>query len=291
MLPLKPVPVRLGARLVSDSAFANPASACLVQVPDGLLRLSAPPRCRRLCHTRGLRQVPERLCKGLKIDGLVECNSTVRLVRRGTHGVGHVLDVQRANGEKFSWECDAVAVCSGNHENPHVPAIPGIEHVPSVMHSSMFKTRAQFGKDTHVVVCGAGETGMDIAHLAVTAPTASVTLCHRDGFFCAPKVCLRSIGPLKPRVALTRMGVLLDHPDAVASRPEAAEPAQQTGRHVSGEPVRHRVRPPGPPEESAPLARVRSVDKEDACTHLRHGGGPRPVGGPDQQRAPQRRLQ
>ncbi|GJN84599.1 hypothetical protein PLIIFM63780_008160 [Purpureocillium lilacinum] len=126
--------------------------------------------------------------KAFKIDGLVECNSTVRLVRRGTHGVGHVLDVQRANGEKFSWECDAVAVCSGNHENPHVPAIPGIEHVPSVMHSSMFKTRAQFGKDTHVVVCGAGETGMDIAHLAVTAPTASVTLCHRDGFFCAPKI-------------------------------------------------------------------------------------------------------
>ncbi|KAJ6439463.1 dimethylaniline monooxygenase [Purpureocillium lavendulum] len=126
--------------------------------------------------------------KAFKIDGLIECNARVQLVRRGLNGVGHILDVKRTNGDEFSWECDAVAVCSGNHENPHMPEIPGIERVPTVMHSSRFKTRAQFGKDKHVIVCGAGETGMDIAHLAVTAPTASVTLCHRDGFFCAPKI-------------------------------------------------------------------------------------------------------
>jgi hypothetical protein len=29
---------------------------------------------------------------------------------------------------------------------------------------------------------------MDLAYLAVTSPTKSVTLSHRDGFLCAPKV-------------------------------------------------------------------------------------------------------
>jgi dimethylaniline monooxygenase (N-oxide forming) len=29
---------------------------------------------------------------------------------------------------------------------------------------------------------------MDMAHLAVTSPTKSVTVCHREGFFCGPKV-------------------------------------------------------------------------------------------------------
>jgi cation diffusion facilitator CzcD-associated flavoprotein CzcO len=83
-----------------------------------------------------------------------------------------------------------VAVCTGIHFTPNIPHIPGLETVPLVLHSSQLKTREQFGSNTHVVVMGAGETGMDIAHLAVTAKTASVTLCHREGFFCAPKVGL-----------------------------------------------------------------------------------------------------
>jgi dimethylaniline monooxygenase (N-oxide forming) len=39
-----------------------------------------------------------------------------------------------------------------------------------------------------VLILGSGETGMDLAYLAVTSPTKSVTLSHRDGFLCAPKV-------------------------------------------------------------------------------------------------------
>jgi len=38
------------------------------------------------------------------------------------------------------------------------------------------------------VVLGAGETAMDVSHLAVTSPTKSVTMCHRDGWFYAPKI-------------------------------------------------------------------------------------------------------
>lgn len=56
-----------------------------------------------------------------------------------------------------------------------------------VIHSSDFKKRQQFGIDKNILIVGSGETGMDIAHLAITSPTKSVTLCHRDGFLCAPK--------------------------------------------------------------------------------------------------------
>lgn len=120
------------------------------------------------------------------IWGSIECSSKVeRLSRTGT---GHAVKIVRANGESDEWECDAVAVCSGLHVNPRIPNIPGIDKVPIVLHSSQFKSREQLGKGANVVVLGAGETAMDMAHLAVTAPTKSVALCHRAGFFCAPKI-------------------------------------------------------------------------------------------------------
>jgi len=71
---------------------------------------------------------------------------------------------------------------------PNIPQIPGLENVEKVMHSSQFKERRQFGVDKNILIVGSGETGMDIAYLAITSPTKSVTLCHRDGFLCAPKV-------------------------------------------------------------------------------------------------------
>ena len=66
----------------------------------------------------------------------------------------------------------------------------GIENVPTSFHSSAFKERKQFGIDNNIMILGSGETGMDLAYLAVTSPTKSVTLCHRDGFLCAPKVSI-----------------------------------------------------------------------------------------------------
>lgn len=63
-----------------------------------------------------------------------------------------------------------------------------MERIPTVIHSSEFKSKKQFGVDQNVLIVGSGETGMDIAHLAVTGDTKSVTLCHRDGFYLAPKV-------------------------------------------------------------------------------------------------------
>jgi dimethylaniline monooxygenase (N-oxide forming) len=92
-------------------------------------------------------------------------------------------------GKTESWDCDAVAICSGLHIDPFMPSIPGIENVPQVIHSAEFKLRKDFGVDKHVMILGAGETAMDLGHLAVTSPTKSVTICHRDGFYYAPKVC------------------------------------------------------------------------------------------------------
>ncbi|KAL6920442.1 hypothetical protein ACHAPO_011631 [Fusarium lateritium] len=118
---------------------------------------------------------------------MIECNVKVGKVSRGKGNIGHVLDLTQESGP-FQWKCDAIAVCSGINVNPVMPYIEGIERVETVLHSSRLKTRAQFGENTNVYIMGAGETGMDLAYLAVTSAAKTVTLCHRDGFFCAPKI-------------------------------------------------------------------------------------------------------
>jgi dimethylaniline monooxygenase (N-oxide forming) len=95
--------------------------------------------------------------------------------------------------EEEQWHCDAIAVCSGLNVTPNVPHVKGIEYIPTVFHSSIFKKRKQFGVDKNVLILGAGETAMDIALLAITAPTKSVTLCHRGGWKNEPKVETHSL--------------------------------------------------------------------------------------------------
>lgn len=116
----------------------------------------------------------------------IELSTKVTNVRRLDRG-GHVIRYSK-DGTELEWDCDAVAVCSGLHVDPYVPSIPGIEHVPRVLHSSEFKQRKDFGVDKQVVVLGVGETAMDLSYLAITSATKSVTICHRDGFYYAPKV-------------------------------------------------------------------------------------------------------
>ncbi|KAI5458174.1 hypothetical protein BGZ63DRAFT_514779 [Mariannaea sp. PMI_226] len=117
----------------------------------------------------------------------IECQTRVENVRRGPNGRGHILTLRKKDGLSL-WSCDAVAICSGINVNPVIPDIKGIDRVPTVLHACQLKSRAQFGVDKNVIIMGAGETAMDLAHLAVTSKTRSVTLCHRDGFFCAPKI-------------------------------------------------------------------------------------------------------
>ena len=113
-------------------------------------------------------------------------DTTVVSMKRRNHG--HVLILRDGMDRQAEVCCDAVAVCAGLHVVPDMPHVIGINEVPRVLHSSEVKSRSQFGVDTNVVILGAGETAMDLAYLAVTSPTKSVTVCHRDGFFCGPKV-------------------------------------------------------------------------------------------------------
>lgn len=119
----------------------------------------------------------------------INLSTPVLAVRRRTGATeGHVIHYRDKDGKERSWECDAVAVCSGLHVTPSIPNLEGVERVPIAKHSSTFKTREEFGVDKTVVVLGTGETGIDLAHLAVTSPSKRVVLCHRDGFLGAPKV-------------------------------------------------------------------------------------------------------
>ncbi|KAI9170905.1 Monooxygenase ptmN [Paramyrothecium foliicola] len=122
------------------------------------------------------------------LDRFIECRTKVSRIRRGPDGIRHIVSISKADGHVSDWECDAIAVCSGLNGKPRIPTIQGIEKVPTVLHSSQVKKRDQFGRDTNVVILGVGETGMDMAHLAITSPTKSVTVCHRGGFFCGPKI-------------------------------------------------------------------------------------------------------
>lgn len=116
----------------------------------------------------------------------ISLNTSVTSVRRGQAG-GHVVHYRGADGADMKWECDAVSVCTGLHVTPNIPDVKGIDKVKVVKHSSQFKKRDEFPQGGTVVVLGTGETGMDIAHLAVTSPTKRVVLCHRQGFLGAPK--------------------------------------------------------------------------------------------------------
>ncbi|KAI0835854.1 FAD/NAD(P)-binding domain-containing protein [Hypoxylon sp. FL0890] len=129
---------------------------------------------------------------------------TVKGVQSHKEG-GHTV-VYLLGGQEYTWECDAVAVCSGLHVHPSIPEIEGIEKVPIVLHSSRLKKKAQFGVGKTVLILGSGETGADVSLLAITSPTKRVVLCHRNGFHLAPKR-----NP-NPRLILARRRNPLDRP-------------------------------------------------------------------------------
>ncbi|OHF00066.1 dimethylaniline monooxygenase [Colletotrichum orchidophilum] len=138
----------------------------------------------------------EGFCTKFDLWDVIETKTDIRRVSHT--GVGHRIFFHRLGGGKAAdgrtgetlentWECDAIAVCSGLNNVPSIPSIEGLDNV-RLLHSSEVKERRQFGSDTSVMILGAGETGMDLAHLAVTSKAREVVLCHKDGFFCAKKV-------------------------------------------------------------------------------------------------------
>ncbi|KAI9147384.1 Monooxygenase ptmN [Paramyrothecium foliicola] len=141
-------------------------------------------------------QYLEDYCTHFGLWPFMKLGTRVIAVRRRSKGTALSYTITYSsdgNDTQEEWECDALAICSGVHTEPNIPFIEGAEHIPLRIHSSSFKARKQFGVGKIVMVVGTGETGADIAHLAVTSPTTRVVLCHRDGFHFAPK---RNQGPV-----------------------------------------------------------------------------------------------
>ncbi|TQS32470.1 hypothetical protein Golomagni_07211 [Golovinomyces magnicellulatus] len=113
----------------------------------------------------------------------------VRITRRSS---GHNVKYSSPLGQE-EWDCDAIAICSGLHVNPHVPNISGLEHVNRVINSSEFRSSKQFEGSRTVMLVGAGETGADISYIASNTPGVErVVLCHKDGVHFAPKVSINT---------------------------------------------------------------------------------------------------
>ncbi|KAI0896347.1 FAD/NAD(P)-binding domain-containing protein [Annulohypoxylon nitens] len=124
-------------------------------------------------------------CTHFKLWPHITFSSLVKGVESRKEG-GHIVSYLY-RGRQHTWQCDAVAVCSGLHVDPSIPEVKGIEKIPVVLHSSQLKRREQFGVGKTVLILGSGETGADVSLLAVTSPTKRVVLCHRNGFHLAPK--------------------------------------------------------------------------------------------------------
>lgn len=120
----------------------------------------------------------EGYCNNFNLLPSIRLSTSVTKVER-VRGGGHIVHYVK-DGEKSTWPYDFVAVCSGLHVVPNLVSISGLENVPVAFHSSHFKDVAQFGANQNLLIVGSGETGMDLAYMAVTSETKSVTLCHRD---------------------------------------------------------------------------------------------------------------
>ncbi|KAK8038771.1 hypothetical protein PG993_007182 [Apiospora rasikravindrae] len=144
----------------------------------------------------------QRYCEEFNLVPHLHCGVKVVKVTRQlpSYQGAYTLTVEyRNDGHKEYHYFDAVAICNGLHNQPADPRIPGLNKAlhSSVLHSSEVKDRQDFFKQgpsnlsksgPHVAILGAGETAMDIAHLAITTPgVETVMLCHKNGFFVAPK--------------------------------------------------------------------------------------------------------
>jgi len=178
----------------------------------------------------------EGYCKNFNLNPHITLSTSVTKIERSQSG-GHTIHLI-SSGKKSEWHCDAVALCSGLHVTPNIPMIPGLEKVPVVIHSSEFKERKQFGEGKDVLILGSGETGMDIAYLAVTSATKSVTISHRDGFLCAPKARKLSLRSRKGPI-INLMGTACSRTIFLWHDPHFVSQRKCTVRCRSGESLRY----------------------------------------------------
>jgi dimethylaniline monooxygenase (N-oxide forming) len=144
------------------------------------------------CDTFGLRQCIQFQCEVTLISDAANANNrnesdddvagySITYIDRSDDDSGD------GAGKLCTEHFDLVAVCSGLHNVPHTPSIPNQGAFRgTILHSSSYKDPSIFdGK--RVLICGSGETAMDISHRAVMNPLCkSVALNVRRGFLSIP---------------------------------------------------------------------------------------------------------
>ncbi len=113
-----------------------------------------------------------RYCSAFDLWNHIHFQTTVTQVVPNPNGGWNVC-VRDSNGDRVE-RFDAVALCSGLHQHPHVPQFPGREtYTGEILHASQYRRPSQLaGK--RVLVVGAGESGADIA--AESAANAAETV-------------------------------------------------------------------------------------------------------------------
>ena len=120
----------------------------------------------------------ERYCRAFDLHRHIQFHTTVEAVTQNPAG-DWTVRITTASGPREE-VFDAVAVCSGLHQHPHLPQIPGQEtYTGTTLHGAQYRGPAQVASK-RVLVVGAGESGADIA-AEVAAHAAETVMSLRRG--------------------------------------------------------------------------------------------------------------
>lgn len=136
--------------------------------------------------------------KHFSITELVRFKVKVLGVQANTEKDGYdvTLQVDGDDSHPKNEHWDAVAVCSGLHNVPRIPAFKGQDMFSgTILHSCNYKEPSIF-RDKHVLIIGTGETAFDLGYAAATNNAASVTMSTRHGFVSVPSAFGENKPPL-----------------------------------------------------------------------------------------------
>lgn len=126
----------------------------------------------------------ERYCATFGVDRRLRFGTTVTAVRRAEDG--WLVRTTSNDGSEREERYDAVAVCSGLHQHPHRPEIPGLETFSGqVLHSADYRRPADVA-GRRVLVVGAGESGADVV-AEVSEHAAETVVSLRRGVAVLPR--------------------------------------------------------------------------------------------------------
>ncbi len=123
-------------------------------------------------------------CEAFGVLPHIRFRTTVEKVSRNPTGdwTVRVRDAAGAREERF----DAVALCSGLHQHPHIPDFPGLDtFAGETMHAARYRRPEQV-RGKRVLIVGAGESGADVA-AEVAANAGETVLSLRRGVAVLPR--------------------------------------------------------------------------------------------------------